>query len=91
MSPVTSSLRARLLALSSTRQSSPLEQHFHEDIVPQLESLISAVESPDAVQVQQASRLWKPLRQICQTCTKYIRQGCVFWDCHEEVEGDIDC
>ncbi|KAK9839154.1 hypothetical protein WJX74_010625 [Apatococcus lobatus] len=80
MSPVTSSLRARMQALPSAPQSSPMDQQFHEEVVPQLDALIRAVEAPDAAQVQQAARLWKPLRQICQSCAKSISHSRVALD-----------
>ncbi len=72
MDPVTASLKARLQAVPESA-SSPLEQQFRQEIVPQIEALLKAVGAPDAAEVEQAARLWKPLRQICNSCGKVIR------------------
>ena len=72
MDPVTASLTARLQAVPESA-SSPLEQQFRQEIVPQIEALLKAVGAPDAADVEQAARLWKPLRQICNSCGKVIR------------------
>ncbi len=73
MNPVTAALRTRLKLLTPSPFNSPMEQQFHEQIVPQLNTLILAVERPDAAQVRQAAHLWKPLRQICHSCGHFIR------------------
>ena len=72
MDPVTASLKVRLHAIPHPA-SSPLEQQFCDEMVPQLESLVRAVEAPAAAEVEQAARLWKPLRQICHSCGKVVR------------------